>query len=114
MKGRIGQRAFYAGLRGALGEAMAEWSAPTGRRYGLIDAYRTEDAELDRRRMGTIADTAAAVVDHLRRQGGGSAPSPSRPSGRSPPRRSRTHSATRDGGGGHRTDRRAGRRTTIR
>jgi pyruvate-ferredoxin/flavodoxin oxidoreductase len=69
MKGRIGQRAFYASLGDALGDAMAEWAELTGRRYGLTDAYRTEDAELVAVSMGTIADTTAVVVDHLRRQG---------------------------------------------
>jgi pyruvate-ferredoxin/flavodoxin oxidoreductase len=69
MKGRIGQRAFYASLTGALREAMDEWGRLTGRRRSLIDAYRTEDAEQVLVAMGTIADTAIAVVDHLRGQG---------------------------------------------
>jgi pyruvate-ferredoxin/flavodoxin oxidoreductase len=66
MKGRIGQRAFYARLEGELGTAMAEWTALTGRPYGLIDAYRCDDATEILVAMGTLADTAAAVVDHLR------------------------------------------------
>jgi pyruvate-ferredoxin/flavodoxin oxidoreductase len=69
MKGRIGQRAFYASLTGALGEAMDDWSRLTGRQHGLIDTYRTQDAEQALISMGTIADTAIAVVDHLRGQG---------------------------------------------
>ena len=69
MKGRLGQRAFYDGLPGALGSAFEEWAALTGRRHGLIDAYRTEDATEIVVAMGTIADTATAVVDHLRAAG---------------------------------------------
>ncbi|HEX9609532.1 MAG TPA: 2-oxoacid:acceptor oxidoreductase family protein [Candidatus Limnocylindria bacterium] len=69
MKGRIGQRAFYAALTGSLRDAADDWARLTGRHYGLIDAYRTDDAEHVLVAMGTIADTALAVVDHLRRQG---------------------------------------------
>ncbi len=69
MKGRIGQRAFYDRLPGALAASMAEWTRLTGRPYGPIDAYRCEDATEIVVAMGTIADTAAAVVDHLRARG---------------------------------------------
>jgi pyruvate-ferredoxin/flavodoxin oxidoreductase len=69
MKGRIGQRAFYAGLRDALADSMTEWTRLTGRPYGLIDAYRAEDADHLLVGMGTLADTAISVVDHLRGQG---------------------------------------------
>ena len=48
---------------------MADWAALTGRRYAAIDAYRCEDADRILVAMGTIADTARAVVDDLRRQG---------------------------------------------
>jgi pyruvate-ferredoxin/flavodoxin oxidoreductase len=64
MKGRIAQRGWYEKL-----PAMAEWTELTGRRYGLIDAYRTEDADYIMVSMGTMADTALAVVDALRDQG---------------------------------------------
>jgi pyruvate-ferredoxin/flavodoxin oxidoreductase len=69
MKGRIGQRAFYAALREALGTAMAAWTGLTGRPYAPIAAYRTDDADHVLVAMGSIADTAIPVVDHLRRQG---------------------------------------------
>jgi pyruvate-ferredoxin/flavodoxin oxidoreductase len=69
MKGRIAQRAYYDRLPDALRAAMADWTALTGRRYGLIDRYRTEDAETILVAMGTIADTALTVVDHLRAAG---------------------------------------------
>jgi pyruvate-ferredoxin/flavodoxin oxidoreductase len=69
MKGRIGQRAYTDRIPAALDEAMTEWQALTGRGYGPIETYRTEDAAHILVAMGTIADTAIAVVDHLREQG---------------------------------------------
>jgi pyruvate-ferredoxin/flavodoxin oxidoreductase len=69
MPGRIGQRAFYAMLLPSLEDAFATWAALTGRRYGVVDPYRTEDAETVLVAMGTIADSARAVVDHLRSTG---------------------------------------------
>ena len=69
MKGRIGQRAFYDRLPGELDAAFAEWGDLTGRRYGSIEPYRTADAAEVVVAMGTIADTATAVVDHLRAEG---------------------------------------------
>jgi pyruvate-ferredoxin/flavodoxin oxidoreductase len=69
MKGRIGQRAFYDRLPDALEAAMTSWTSLTGRPYAPIDAYRCEDATEIVVSMGTLADTAAAVVDHLRAQG---------------------------------------------
>jgi pyruvate-ferredoxin/flavodoxin oxidoreductase len=69
MKGRIAQRAYYDRLAGAVATAMAEWTALTGRPYGLIDRYRTDDAETILVAMGTIADTTLTVVDHLRAAG---------------------------------------------
>jgi pyruvate-ferredoxin/flavodoxin oxidoreductase len=69
MKGRIGQRAYTDRIPAELVGAMAEWTALTGRRIGLIDAYRCDDAREVLVAMGTIADTAIAVVDHLRAQG---------------------------------------------
>jgi pyruvate-ferredoxin/flavodoxin oxidoreductase len=69
MNGRIGQRAFYHRLAEELRLAMHAWTGLTGRPYGLIDAYRCEDAETILVAMGTIADTAIAVVDALRATG---------------------------------------------
>ena len=69
MKGRLGQRAFYERLPGELDAAFSAWADLTGRRYGGIDSYRTEDAAEIVVAMGTIADTATAVVDHLRSEG---------------------------------------------
>lgn len=69
MKGRIGQRAYTDRIPGELVGAMAEWSALTGRRVAPVAAYRTEGASEILVTMGTIADTAIAVVDHLRARG---------------------------------------------
>jgi pyruvate-ferredoxin/flavodoxin oxidoreductase len=69
MKGRIAQRDYYAALPSALAAAMDEWAARTGRRYADIDAYRCADADEVIVAMGTIADTAHAVVDAMRAQG---------------------------------------------
>jgi pyruvate-ferredoxin/flavodoxin oxidoreductase len=69
MKGRIGQRAFTHHLAEDLRVAMHEWTDLTGRAYGLIDPYRCADADTIVIAMGTIADTATAVVDALRSAG---------------------------------------------
>jgi pyruvate-ferredoxin/flavodoxin oxidoreductase len=69
MKGRIGQRTWYDRLTEITDRAMAEWTALTGRHYGLIDTYKTEDADYVTVSMGTMADTALAVVDSLRCDG---------------------------------------------
>jgi len=69
MKGRIGQRAYTDRLPGVLADAMAEWSDCTGRHVAPIQAYRTEDATEILVAMGTIADTAIAVVERLRAEG---------------------------------------------
>jgi pyruvate-ferredoxin/flavodoxin oxidoreductase len=69
MKGRVAQRAWYDRIPTVLADAMAEWTALTGRHYGLVDAYQTSDAEHIVVAMGTIADSTRDVVDHLRAQG---------------------------------------------
>jgi pyruvate-ferredoxin/flavodoxin oxidoreductase len=69
MKGRIGQRAYTDRIPGELAAAMADWAALTGRPAGVIDAYRCTDASEILVAMGTMADTAIAVVDHLRAEG---------------------------------------------
>jgi pyruvate-ferredoxin/flavodoxin oxidoreductase len=69
MKGRIGQRAYTDRVPGELATAMSEWTALTARPIGAIEAHRCADASEILVAMGTIADTAIAVVDHLRSQG---------------------------------------------
>ena len=69
MKGRIGQRAYTDRIPDELAAAMSEWSSLTGRSVEPVAAYRTRDASEILVAMGTIADTAIAVVDHLRALG---------------------------------------------
>jgi pyruvate-ferredoxin/flavodoxin oxidoreductase len=69
MKGRVAQRGWYDLLPGTLRDGMTAWHEMTGRRYGLIDAYLTEDADEVIVAMGTIADSTRDVVDVLRAQG---------------------------------------------
>ena len=69
MKGRIGQRAYYDRLRPSLDEAFARWASLTGRAYVPVRQHRCSDADEVLVSMGTIDDTAEAVVDVLRRDG---------------------------------------------
>jgi pyruvate/2-oxoacid:ferredoxin oxidoreductase alpha subunit len=46
-----------------------EWRELTGRGFGLMDAYRMEDAELVLVACGTVASTAHAAIDTLRDEG---------------------------------------------
>ena len=69
MKGRIGQRAYTDRIPDELAAAMADWTELTGRPIEPVSCYRTEGATEILVAMGTIADTAIAVVDHLRAQG---------------------------------------------
>jgi pyruvate-ferredoxin/flavodoxin oxidoreductase len=69
MPGRIGQRAFYEQLSPSLTRAFDEWATLTGREYGLINTDAVAGAETVLVAMGTIADSARAVVEHLRSEG---------------------------------------------
>lgn len=70
MKGKIAQRAYYDRVPQALEHAMQEFYEATGRRYGLIEPYRLEDAEYVIVGMGGLAETAQATVDYLRKTEG--------------------------------------------
>ena len=69
MKGKIAQRHFTDTVRPALLEAMEIFSTATGRPYGMIDAYRMEDAEHAIIGIGSMIETATTVVDALRAEG---------------------------------------------
>jgi pyruvate-ferredoxin/flavodoxin oxidoreductase len=69
MKGRLGQREFYARVPAALDDAFASYGRLTGRTHASVSPYRLDDATEAIVALGTIADTATAVVDHLRDQG---------------------------------------------
>jgi pyruvate ferredoxin oxidoreductase alpha subunit len=50
-------------------QVMAEFAELTGRKYDLVEGYRTEDAEYLMVAMGSTAGTVRFVVDQLRAQG---------------------------------------------
>ncbi len=50
-------------------EVAAEFEKISGRRYGLFEKYRMEDAELALVLMGSTAGTAKAAIDKLREDG---------------------------------------------
>jgi pyruvate ferredoxin oxidoreductase alpha subunit len=47
-----------------------EFATRFGRQYGLVEAYRCEDAEIILAGMGTLVGTAKEMVDHLRTEKG--------------------------------------------
>jgi pyruvate/2-oxoacid:ferredoxin oxidoreductase alpha subunit len=53
----------------ALEEVEVEWEQLTGRRYGAVEAYRADDAELLLVTSGTITSTARHVVNECRDRG---------------------------------------------
>jgi pyruvate-ferredoxin/flavodoxin oxidoreductase len=66
MKGKIAQRWYYDRVKPALEDAFGEFYRKTGRRYGVIENYRCEDADYIIVGMGCYMETARAVVDYLR------------------------------------------------
>lgn len=69
MKGRIGQRAYTDRIPAILADSFEEWGRLTGRRMDPISTHRLDGAHEVIVSMGTIADTAIDVVDHLRAAG---------------------------------------------
>ncbi|MFO0844103.1 MAG: 2-oxoacid:acceptor oxidoreductase family protein [Gemmataceae bacterium] len=69
MKGKLAQRWYYSKVGAALLDAFDEFARKTGRRYGPVEAYRCDDAELILVGMGCYMETAKATVDHLRKKG---------------------------------------------
>ncbi|MHB8521382.1 MAG: 2-oxoacid:acceptor oxidoreductase family protein [Limisphaerales bacterium] len=70
MKGKIAQREYYDKVPAAVQEAMDTFYQKTGRRYGLIDCYRMEDAEYALVGMGGLMETAQVSIDYLREHHG--------------------------------------------
>jgi pyruvate-ferredoxin/flavodoxin oxidoreductase len=66
MRGKIAQRYYYDRIAEALEASMQQYQALTGRRYRMADGYRMEDAEYAIVAIGSTAETAEVVVDHLR------------------------------------------------
>ncbi|HTM10104.1 MAG TPA: 2-oxoacid:acceptor oxidoreductase family protein [Verrucomicrobiae bacterium] len=70
MKGKIAQRTFYDRLPEIIDRVMAGFTELTGRRYGLIDGHRLDDADYALVGMGSMLETAAATADFLRERDG--------------------------------------------
>src|SRR5437763_9344775 len=66
MKGKLAQRWYYDRVESALEEAFDEFHRQTGRRYGLLEAHRCEDAEYILVWMGCYMETVKATGDYLR------------------------------------------------
>jgi pyruvate/2-oxoacid:ferredoxin oxidoreductase alpha subunit/pyruvate/2-oxoacid:ferredoxin oxidoreductase beta subunit/Pyruvate/2-oxoacid:ferredoxin oxidoreductase gamma subunit/ferredoxin len=70
MRGRVAQRWFTDRVPQALEDAFAEFALFTGRRYGALDAWRMEDAEVAIVGMGSMMETAKAAADWMRAERG--------------------------------------------
>lgn len=66
MKGKIAQRHYYDKVMPAIENAMEEFYALTGRRYGAVMPYRLEDAEYAIVGSGGMMETGEAAVDWVR------------------------------------------------
>src|SRR3990172_9504922 len=68
MKGKIAQRYYTDEVPRHLADAFNEFHKLTGRRYGLIDTYRLEDAEYAIVGLGSVMETAMPAVDWMREE----------------------------------------------
>ncbi len=68
MKGKVAQRHYYDRVPKCLQNAMDEFYNLTGRRYGMIEPYRMDDAEYAIVAMGGAAETAMVTVDYIREE----------------------------------------------
>jgi pyruvate ferredoxin oxidoreductase alpha subunit len=70
MEFKYALQAAMQSSKGRIEEVFSELAGISGRDYGgLIEAYRTEDAEVILLAMGTVAGTAKEAIDELRRDG---------------------------------------------
>src|SRR5438093_1856435 len=69
MKGKIAQRWYYNRVDAVLEECFELFYQKTGRRYGFVEPYLTEDAEFILTGMGCYMETAKVTVDYLRSKG---------------------------------------------
>ncbi len=69
MEMRLRQQEAMEQALAVVAEVDEEWGRRFGRRYGALERYRTEDAELALVTSGTVTSTARYVVDRLREQG---------------------------------------------
>jgi pyruvate-ferredoxin/flavodoxin oxidoreductase len=71
MQGVVARRNnFVEPILGFLEESYAEFARLTGRSYGLVSSYRTDDAETVFVSLGSAAENIEAAVDHLRKERG--------------------------------------------
>ena len=69
MEARVAQAEAMKNAKRAILDVAADFEKTFGRKYGLFEAYRMEDAELAIVLMGSSAGTAKAAVDELRESG---------------------------------------------
>jgi pyruvate/2-oxoacid:ferredoxin oxidoreductase alpha subunit len=69
MEIRLRQQEAMDQARESFGQIDEDWGRRFGRRYGAIECYRTEGAELVLVTSGTITSTARHVVNQLRERG---------------------------------------------
>jgi pyruvate/2-oxoacid:ferredoxin oxidoreductase alpha subunit len=69
MEMRLRQQEAMAHALKAAAAVDEEWGKRFGRRYGLLERYRADDAELVLVTSGTITSTTRYVVDQLRAKG---------------------------------------------
>src|SRR4051812_12898874 len=70
MKGKIAQRWYYDKIPAALQGSFDEFARKTGRRYGMVEPYRCDDAEFVLVGIGCYMETAKATIDYLREKKG--------------------------------------------
>ncbi len=70
MRGKIAQRAYYGQIKDNLKANFEEFYRLTGRKYGLIETYRMDDAKYAIVGMGSYMETAKATVDAIRKRDG--------------------------------------------
>ena len=69
MEARVAQAEAMKNAKRAILDVAADFEKTFGRKYGLFEPYRLEDAEVALVLMGSSAGTARAAVDELREQG---------------------------------------------
>ncbi len=69
MEARVAQAEAMKAAKQVILEVAEDFEKTFGRKYGLFEAYRMEDAEFATVLMGSSAGTAKAAVDSLRRDG---------------------------------------------
>ena len=69
MEHKVQQAEAMKAAKARILEVAARFEAVTGRKYGLFEAYRMEDAEVALVLIGSSAGTAKVTVDQLRKEG---------------------------------------------